>query len=411
METEVGGGGGGSRGGSSSPPPFLVKTYEMVDDPATDSVVSWSASNASFVVWNAPEFSRVLLPCYFKHNNFSSFVRQLNTYGFRKVDPDQWEFANEDFVRGQRHLLKNIHRRKPVHSHSPATHSNSSIDKRELEEEIEKLKQEKRRLWSEIQRHTQNHCELECQMQALEERLQLLGHRQKGLVSFLTGAIQNPGFLSNFVQHLEELHTKKKRKLPRIDCSNDDDIHGEEQPAQAFDMEPFEKMESSLNSLEDFFRGVSQASGDDMPYDNMIISETIASSAVPRLLSSSPQLNVHSSPEIQESTSFAETPAIEKEVDSGSKFSEIDVNLEPNSTEVDSSKDVGTSTTSAVPAGANDVFWEQFLTEIPGSFDAKEAQSTRRDSDGSQGNIWCDRKRVDHFSPDMKKNLTSAEKT
>ncbi|CBI33849.3 unnamed protein product, partial [Vitis vinifera] len=52
----------------------------MVDDPATNSIVSWSPTNNSFVVWNPPEFARDLLPKYFKHNNFSSFVRQLNTY-------------------------------------------------------------------------------------------------------------------------------------------------------------------------------------------------------------------------------------------------------------------------------------------------------------------------------------------
>lgn len=67
-------------GPSSGPAPFLLKTYDMVDDSSTDEIVSWSSSKTSFVVWNPPEFARLLLPTYFKHNNFSSFIRQLNTY-------------------------------------------------------------------------------------------------------------------------------------------------------------------------------------------------------------------------------------------------------------------------------------------------------------------------------------------
>ena len=64
----------------TGPPPFLNKTYDMVDDPASNRVVSWSRGGASFVVWDPHTFVMSLLPKYFKHNNFSSFVRQLNTY-------------------------------------------------------------------------------------------------------------------------------------------------------------------------------------------------------------------------------------------------------------------------------------------------------------------------------------------
>ncbi|XP_002982987.2 heat stress transcription factor B-4 [Selaginella moellendorffii] len=96
----------------SVPAPFLTKTFHLVDDSSTDDVVSWSEDGTTFIVWRPPEFAKDILPNYFKHNNFSSFVRQLNTYGFRKIVSDRWEFANEYFRKGQQDLLCEIHRRK-----------------------------------------------------------------------------------------------------------------------------------------------------------------------------------------------------------------------------------------------------------------------------------------------------------
>ncbi|XP_042515936.1 heat stress transcription factor B-3 [Macadamia integrifolia] len=96
----------------SSPPPFLSKTYMLVEDPSTDEIISWNSDGSSFIVWKPAEFAGDLLPTLFKHSNFASFVRQLNTYGFRKVTTNRWEFCNDMFRKGAKELLCKIRRRK-----------------------------------------------------------------------------------------------------------------------------------------------------------------------------------------------------------------------------------------------------------------------------------------------------------
>ncbi|XP_078156017.1 heat stress transcription factor A-1-like [Carex rostrata] len=227
---------------AAGPPPFLSKTYEMVDDPSTDAVVSWGAGNNSFVVWNTPEFARDLLPKYFKHNNFSSFVRQLNTYGFRKIDPDRWEFANEGFLRGQKHLLKTITRRKSSHPSNTASTPNQpqhhqtppqnpsvascvEVGKFGLEEEIERLKRDKNVLMQELVRLRQQQQSTDHQLQTLGKRLQGMEQRQQQMMSFLAKAMQSPGFLAQFVQQNDPSRritaSSKKRRLPKQGGANE----------------------------------------------------------------------------------------------------------------------------------------------------------------------------------------------
>ncbi|XP_042492935.1 heat stress transcription factor B-3-like [Macadamia integrifolia] len=96
----------------SSPPPFLSKTYMLIEDSSTDDIISWNTDGTSFIVWKPAEFSSDLLPTLFKHSNFASFVRQLNTYGFRKVTTNRWEFCNDKFRKDSKDLLCEIRRRK-----------------------------------------------------------------------------------------------------------------------------------------------------------------------------------------------------------------------------------------------------------------------------------------------------------
>ncbi|XP_072959480.1 heat stress transcription factor A-1-like [Typha angustifolia] len=229
MESDASGGDGGlAENGGALPPPFLGKTYDMVDDPATNAIVSWGAENNTFVVWNTPEFARDLLPKYFKHNNFSSFVRQLNTYGFRKVDTDKWEFANEGFLRGKKDLLRTIHRRKTSHvpgqMPQPQTQSTPvavcvEVGKFGLEEEIERLKRDKNVLMHELIRLRQQQQTSDNQLQTLGKLLQGMEQRQQQMMSFLAKGMHNPGFFAQFVQQNDSNRrlaaANKKRRLPK----------------------------------------------------------------------------------------------------------------------------------------------------------------------------------------------------
>ncbi|KAL6641972.1 hypothetical protein ACP70R_020153 [Stipagrostis hirtigluma subsp. patula] len=114
---------------SEKPAPFLSKTYMIVDDDQTNHIVSWGKEELpTFVVWNPDALAREILPRYFKHGKFSSFVRQLHTYGFRKLAGDKLEFGHGLFRKGGQALLRHIRRRRAVASPSTSTASSACPD-------------------------------------------------------------------------------------------------------------------------------------------------------------------------------------------------------------------------------------------------------------------------------------------
>ena len=92
-------------------------------DRCDGDVALWAEDGESFVVKNVEKFATNILPQYFKHSNFSSFARQLNFYGFRKLKAEPIltadydartasyvRFYHEHFQRGKPELLVHIKR-------------------------------------------------------------------------------------------------------------------------------------------------------------------------------------------------------------------------------------------------------------------------------------------------------------
>ncbi|KAJ3365967.1 stress-responsive transcription factor hsf1 [Allomyces javanicus] len=117
-------------------PQFLNKLYAMVSAPEHNDLIHWSESGTSFIVVNAEELAKRVLPRYYKHANFASFQRQLNMYHFAKIPsiinltpadgaggakaPVPEEFSHEYFIRGQPDLLCMIRRKKNSGRDGPA---------------------------------------------------------------------------------------------------------------------------------------------------------------------------------------------------------------------------------------------------------------------------------------------------
>ena len=92
---------------------FLNKTYQILEvffsltqNPDNYYAVKWAPDGVGFVVIKEEEFSKEILPRYFKHSNYSSFVRQvtyfvwqLNMYNFHKIREANYEshFHHENF--------------------------------------------------------------------------------------------------------------------------------------------------------------------------------------------------------------------------------------------------------------------------------------------------------------------------
>jgi hypothetical protein len=96
---------------------FPSKLYDMLqraDERNFSSVVSWMPGDACFKVHDVERFVNDVMPSFFKQSKYKSFQRQLNLYGFSRVDsgPNKGGYRHSNFLKGRRDLLSSIQRMK-----------------------------------------------------------------------------------------------------------------------------------------------------------------------------------------------------------------------------------------------------------------------------------------------------------
>ena len=178
----------------------------MVNDPANQELINWSDDGLSFIVDNRELFVQQVLPKYFKHSNFASFVRQLNMYGWHKVQDvnsgslhsdERWQFNNENFQRGKPELLDQIVRNKPqddadeAESAQQQTNGFKGINVKLLMNELSTLKTNQLKITKELSRVRQDNELLWQELFTTREKNAVQNEKIEKILQFLASVYGN----------------------------------------------------------------------------------------------------------------------------------------------------------------------------------------------------------------------------
>ena len=90
---------------SKTEPSFLLKLYQILTNQEYHSYIHWSYDGLSIIISDPTGLTKKVLPKFYNHHNFASFVRQLNMYNFHKIRTDpkvnEQKYYHNEFYRGK----------------------------------------------------------------------------------------------------------------------------------------------------------------------------------------------------------------------------------------------------------------------------------------------------------------------
>lgn len=143
---------------------------------------------------------------------------EIVSQGFRKIHSDRWEFANEKFQGGKKHLLKSIKRRSRFNKQDGLI-TCIDLTKPGLKAELESLRDDQSTLRLEILKLRQQQEDSQSRITAAEERIRCAECKQKQMLSFFAKVAIYPNFVQQLIRkrkqqrELDEGEISKRRRL------------------------------------------------------------------------------------------------------------------------------------------------------------------------------------------------------
>eukprot|EP00587_Corethron_hystrix_P013384 CAMPEP_0113330546 /NCGR_PEP_ID=MMETSP0010_2-20120614/21711_1 /TAXON_ID=216773 ORGANISM="Corethron hystrix, Strain 308" /NCGR_SAMPLE_ID=MMETSP0010_2 /ASSEMBLY_ACC=CAM_ASM_000155 /LENGTH=199 /DNA_ID=CAMNT_0000193149 /DNA_START=332 /DNA_END=932 /DNA_ORIENTATION=- /assembly_acc=CAM_ASM_000155 len=93
---------------------FPMKLQMILSSPEYEHIASWMPHGRCWKIHRRKDFELVVLPKFFEHRKYDSFIRQVNGWAFKRITRgvDKGSYYNEFFLRGLPHVCRNMIRQK-----------------------------------------------------------------------------------------------------------------------------------------------------------------------------------------------------------------------------------------------------------------------------------------------------------
>lgn len=198
-------------------------------DTCDPSIAGWSEDGETFIVKDPVKFEKQIIPQFFKHSKFTSFVRQLNFYAFRKIkyadsiriDPkleaetaNYWRFRHEKFLRGKPELLSEIKRMNGQKSSAAAAANATTMNQSKLAGSVGGTTMNS----SLTTPQEQENSKLKSEVSSLKERLEAMTKN----IDELTTMVQRVTLATQVPEEDQLLSSKKRAKVLAPKVEEDD---------------------------------------------------------------------------------------------------------------------------------------------------------------------------------------------